>query len=168
MITQFCLDTKHGNKGTPVRLISLEPGGAWVQLPNGQEVSVKPDFVSSGIHSPEETLSVLADQSGVREDTLLKAAQTDRLMTRRSGSAWLSTLNAIEWAIAEGRLRDPNKKAPPRFQVFVNDELIGQVESEDGRGVIFDGDQNKGVVTGPKDGPYKIIAKYPQDDGGWT
>ena len=112
MITQFILDTKHGNKGTPVRLVSLEPGGDWVQLPDGQEVSVKSDFVSSGIHSPEETLSVLATQSGIREDTLLKAAQTDRLMSRRSGTTWLSTLNAVEWAIAEGRLRSPSKGEP--------------------------------------------------------
>lgn len=106
MITQLILDTQHGPAGLPVRFCDWLPGQmVEIVLPSGATVQVEDGAVSSGIHSPEETLSVLAELSGIREDTLLKAAQSGRLMTRRSGAAWLSTLNAVELAIAEGKIR---------------------------------------------------------------
>ncbi len=112
MITQLFLDIYKDNqriasKGTPVELIDIGTETAWVQLPDGKELQVDAGQVSSGINSPEETLSVLSEMSGVREDTLLKAAQTKRLMARKSGATWLSTLNAVDWATAEGKIRKP-------------------------------------------------------------
>ncbi len=112
MITQLYLDLyqnsqrgRLASKGTPVGVLADEPDGVFIKLPDGQELKVAAGFVSSGVHSPEETLSALAEMSGVLEDTLLKAAQSGRLMARKSGAAWLSTLNAVEWAIADGKIR---------------------------------------------------------------
>jgi hypothetical protein len=115
MITQLLYDHYEDSRrvavsGTPVCLIELGTDHHWVQLPNSEIIKVEAGHISSGVHSPEETLSMLAQQAGMREDTLLKAAQTARLMARKSGSTWLSTLNAIEWAVAEGRLRMTSTK----------------------------------------------------------
>lgn len=116
MITHFIIDNEFGKASTPVQFVYFAPGYSTPQgrveliivaLPDGREVEVDAGWVSSGIHTPEETLSVLADRSGVREDTLLKAVQSGRLMARKSGATWLSTLTAIEWAIAQGKIRKP-------------------------------------------------------------
>lgn len=105
MITQFILDNEYGKAGTPVRFVDWLPGDmVEVELPDGKTVPIDAAFVSSGIHSPEETLSVLSEQSGIREDTLLKAAQTGRLMARKSGATWLSTIMAIEYAVSINKL----------------------------------------------------------------
>lgn len=54
----------------------------------------------------EETLGDLAQQTGIAEGTLLKAAQTGRLEARQSGkSTWLSTIAAVEFAVSEGKIR---------------------------------------------------------------
>lgn len=114
MITELIFDTEHAPAGTPIRFVDWEAGQSTpqgrielvrVELPEGQQVVVDAGWVSSGVHHPEETLSVLAETTGVREDTLLKAAQTGRLMARRSGITWLSTTNAVEWAKANGKIR---------------------------------------------------------------
>lgn len=120
MITQLILDIYQDGKqvassGTPVRFLDWEvspkktPIGkvekVSIELPDGQQIICDAVAVSSGIHSPEETLSVLAGRSGIREDTLLKAAQQGRLMARKSGATWLSTLTAINWSVIEGKLR---------------------------------------------------------------
>lgn len=114
MITQFILDNEHGKAGTPVRFVDWLPTLSTpqgriemvaVELPDGRDVEIDAGYVSSGIHAPEETLSVLADRSGVREDTLLKAAQSGRLMARKSGATWLSTLAAVEYAISSKKVR---------------------------------------------------------------
>lgn len=114
MITEFILDNEFGKAGTPVRFVDWLPAIVnpqrriemiCVQLPDGREVESEAAVVSSGIHAPEETLSVLSEQSGIREDTLLKAAQAGRLMARKSGATWLTTMTAIEWAKSQGGLR---------------------------------------------------------------
>jgi hypothetical protein len=106
MITSLLFDTPHGPKGTPVRFCDFLPGGmVEVELSSGEVVQVDAGLVSSGIYHPEETLSTLAKMSGIREDTLLKAAQSGRLLARRSGATWLSTINAVEWAVSKGKIR---------------------------------------------------------------
>jgi hypothetical protein len=114
MITELILDTTHANAGTPVRFVDWEAGRSTpqgrielvrVELPTGEQVVIDAGAVSAGIHHPEETLSVLAGLTGIREDTLLKAAQSGRLMARRSGVTWLSTIPAIEWARAKEKIR---------------------------------------------------------------
>jgi hypothetical protein len=114
MITQLVLDLwrdgeKRATAGTPVRLADFGNDWAQVELPDGEVVDVEAAAVSSGVHSPEETLGILSGRSGVREGTLLKAAQAGRLMARQSGGIWLSTLTAIDWAIKEGRIREPQR-----------------------------------------------------------
>lgn len=113
MITQFILDNEFGKAGTPVRFVDWLPALSTpqgrtemvaVELPDGRDVEIDAGYVSSGIHSPEETLSVLSKQSGIREDTLLKAVQTGRLMARKSGATWLSTIMAIEYAVSINKL----------------------------------------------------------------
>lgn len=110
MITQLILDfSRDGHRvasaGTPVQVIEFGNEWAQVELPDGRQFRVSAAAVSSGVHSPEETLSVLSKQSGTQEGTLLKAAQSGRLMARRSGATWFSTLTAVKWAISEGRIR---------------------------------------------------------------
>lgn len=115
MITQLLKDVFQDGKRvlsyqTPVRLIELGSDYAWIELPSGEQLRVEIELVSSGIHSPEETLPELASLSGVLEDTLLKAAQSGRLMARRSGKTWLSTLNAVNYAVNEGGIRGRRNK----------------------------------------------------------
>lgn len=110
MISQLIVDFYRGGQrlasaGTPVRVVDFGNEWAQVELPDGRRFRINAELVSSGVHSPEETLSVLSEKSGIREDTLLKACQSGRLMARQSGVTWLSTLVAIEWAILEGRIR---------------------------------------------------------------
>lgn len=109
MITQLIIDTEFGNTGTPVRFVDWSTKERiFVELPNGAVVHTDAGCVSSGIHSPEETLRVLSRMSSIREDTLLKAAQSGRLIARKSGSTWLSTIHAVEWAISERKIRKPS------------------------------------------------------------
>lgn len=113
MITELILDIEYAPAGTPVRFVDWEAGMpelVRVELPDGKEIVVDAGSVSSGIHHPEETLSVLSEMSGIREDTLLKAAQSGRLMARRSGITWLSTILAVEQAIQAGTLRPRSNK----------------------------------------------------------
>lgn len=114
MITHLILDTKEATAGTPVRVIEFTPGHATpqgktelviVQLPDGKEIVCDAGAVSSGIHSPEETLSILASASNLQEGTLLKAAQQKRLVARQSGVTWLSTITAIQYAISQGKIK---------------------------------------------------------------
>lgn len=114
MITELILDTDHAPVGTPVRFVDWEAGQSTpqgrielvrVELPEGRQVVVDAGAVSSGIHHPEQSLRVLAEMTGIREDTLLKAAQQGRLLSRRAGATWLSTALAIEWAKANGKIR---------------------------------------------------------------
>jgi hypothetical protein len=120
MITQLILDTNTPagllRAGTPVEFLEFVPGWSRpdtngkheyvaVRLPNNQQCEIDAARVSSGIHSPEETLPVLAEKVGLHQDTLLKAIKSGRLMARRSGATWLSTLNAVEYAVSEGKIR---------------------------------------------------------------
>jgi len=75
MITQFILDNEFGKAGTPVQVVDWLPAiinpqrrieMVAVELPDGREVEVEAGIVSSGLHSPEETLSVLAEQPARR------------------------------------------------------------------------------------------------------
>ena len=114
MITQLLLDVyengrRAASKGTPIMVIDFSTEVVWGKFPDNTELQLDAEMVSSGIHSPEETLSVLSEMSGIREDTLLKAAQAGRLMARKSGATWLSTLNAVDWAIADGKIRKAEK-----------------------------------------------------------
>jgi hypothetical protein len=113
MITELIIDTEHANAGTPVRFVG-EAGRSTaqgrielvrVELPSGEQVVIDAGAVSSGVHHPEETLSVLSSRTGIREDTLLKAAQSGRLMARRSGATWLSTIPAVGWAKMKGKIK---------------------------------------------------------------
>lgn len=143
MITQLNLDIYQDGKriasaGTPVRFIEFEvapkktPTGrdelVSVKLPNGQQITCDAAAVSSGIHSPEETLSRLARLTGIREDTLLKAAQQSRLMARKSGATWLSTLTAIEWAIAEGKIKIKNNSGLLRLGAWEGFEVGDKIK----------------------------------------
>lgn len=104
MITEFILDNEFGKAGTPVEFVEFQPGDmVEVRLLDGRYVQVEAGIVSA--HVSEETLSALAEQAGIREDTLLKAAQQGRLLARRSGATWLSTVTAIEAAVKSGRIR---------------------------------------------------------------
>lgn len=124
MITQLLIDvckcksgTPIARKGTPVRLVDLGNEWATVQLPSGQAIKVDAGDVSSGVHSPEEALPVLAAQFGIKTDTLYAAARQGRLMARQTGSTWLSTANAVQYAVNAGALRV--KPAPTTQQTFV-------------------------------------------------
>lgn len=118
MITQFILDNEFGKAGTPVRFVDWLPAiinpqrrieMIAVELPDGREVEVESAVVSSGVHSPEETFPELARLTGIGQSTMEKAAKSKppRLMARKSGATWLSTVNAVEWAIAQGKIRKP-------------------------------------------------------------
>lgn len=117
MITQFIIDNEFGKAGTPVRFVDWMPALSTprgrveivaVALPDGREVEIDAGYVSSGIHSPEEIFPELARRTGIGQSALEKAAKSapPRLMARKSGATtWLSTVNAIEWAIAQGKIR---------------------------------------------------------------
>jgi len=60
--------------------------------------------------SRDETLRVLGNRMGISYNTLVKAARTGRLFTRRSGSVRLTTEAAIRYAIDKGLL-SPRKSA---------------------------------------------------------
>lgn len=117
MITQLILDTEFAKAGTPVRFVDWLPAlntpqgrveMVAIELPDGREVEVDAGYVSSGVHSPEEIFPELARRTGIGQSTLEKAAKSNppRLMARKSGeTTWLSTVNAVEWAIAQGQIR---------------------------------------------------------------
>ena len=123
MITQLVLDTvPQGTTtllraGLPVQFVAFTGGRrtmanpqhyeefAIVETPEGTELKVPTDCISSSIQGPEETISALATEMGIAYDTLVKAAREDRILARKSGSAWLSTMRAIEYAIEHGTIR---------------------------------------------------------------
>jgi len=55
--------------------------------------------------SQEHSISALAELTNVGYDTLAKAAREGRIMARKSGGTWLSTVRAIEYAIENGTIR---------------------------------------------------------------
>jgi hypothetical protein len=77
-----------------------------VKLPDARQVYVPACAVES-FHEPEETLQALAEAeaTGVGYDTLAKAVREGRLMGRKSAGTWLSTRTAVEYALAQGRIR---------------------------------------------------------------
>jgi hypothetical protein len=78
-----------------------------IQLPSGAIGIIPAQSLGSGINAPEETLSALATLSGVKYETLSKAARDrpQRLLARKSANHWLSTLRAVEYALETGKIR---------------------------------------------------------------
>lgn len=115
MITELIYDIKEYPAGTPVEFLDFMPAVSTprgrtemilVRLPDGREIEVDAGKVSSGAGtSPEETLPELERQTGIDQNTLLVAIRQGRLLARRSAKTWLSTLNAVEWAVVQGKIR---------------------------------------------------------------
>jgi hypothetical protein len=126
MITHLLYDTipqghtKLVRAGLPVCFVDWVTGvrdargqateGAEVATPTGEHWLVPAAVVSSGFDGPEETLSVLADQTGIQYNTLVKAAREGRVLARKSGATWLSTKRAIEYALSQGTIRGGAKE----------------------------------------------------------
>ena len=55
------------------------------------------------LEDPEESLPALAEKTGVPYDTLARYAREGRILARRSGGVWLSTVQAIEAAGIKAR-----------------------------------------------------------------
>ena len=122
MITKTVIDAlpygKQGREhlipaGTPVEFLDFSRvthpithqgplGWVGVRLPSGETVELAADRVSSGgwdRDDTEESLSALAELTNVCYDTLAKAARENRILARKSGGVWLSTVHAVEYAI---------------------------------------------------------------------
>ena len=93
--------------GTPVRFLEFCEGSKYVlvALPDGKQIVVEAAHVGSGLNCPEESLPFLANETGIPYDTLVKAAQQRRILARKSGKGWITTLHAIEHAQATGKLK---------------------------------------------------------------
>ena len=112
MITKLILDTIGQSAagptellqaGLPVAFHGFEPGDrVKIELPDHRIVEVEASRVESG-HEPEETLGVLAQALGIPYDTLVRYAREGRILARRSGSTWLSTRTAVEYAAIQPR-----------------------------------------------------------------
>lgn len=74
----------------------LDGNMAGVELPTGEWVAVPADAVD--LHEPEETLPALAEALGIPYYTLARYAREGRILARRSGGVWLSTVRAVEAA----------------------------------------------------------------------
>ena len=105
MITRLLHDTKHAKVGTPVAFVGWEVKRAQdpreelvsVELPTGEVVDVPASAVEAG-HEPEESLPVLAEQTGIPYDTLARYVRDGRILARKSGGIWLTTRRAVEYA----------------------------------------------------------------------
>jgi hypothetical protein len=118
MITKLILDITGlmaGNQktellraDTPVAFLGFNPDDCVrVELPDRRIVEVEARAVYA--HEPEETLSVLSDQTGIGYDTLARAARDGRLLARQSGVTWLSTESAVQAALKLGHLQPREK-----------------------------------------------------------
>ena len=105
------------NEGAPVEVLQTEDVShpalsgrnlIRVRTEKGIELVVQASDLEP--FSRDETLRVLAKQTGVSYNTLVKAAQEGRLLTRRSGAVRLTTAHAIQYAIAQGSIT-PRKRA---------------------------------------------------------
>ena len=102
MITKLILDTEHANAGAPVifRYYEFRASDGHevvsVELPNHELVEVPAAAVEAG-HEPEQSLPRLAELTGVPYDTLAHYARTGRILARKSGGVWLSTVTAVEY-----------------------------------------------------------------------
>jgi len=110
VITQLILDViwqgERIPEGTPVRFCDWLPGEmVEIELPDGRIIQAEAAAVSSGVNFPEETIAALAAQTGIGYDTLVKAARESRLLARKSGATWLSTVAAVEAAREAGTIR---------------------------------------------------------------
>jgi hypothetical protein len=102
MITRLILDTEHAPAGTPVAFVDWEISldgveMVSVQLPGGELVEVPAAAIEAG-HEPEESLSRLAQLTGIKYDTLARYAREGRILARRSAGVWLSTVTAVKHA----------------------------------------------------------------------
>lgn len=81
------------------RLRNSDVDGArrWVVVaPSGEEAVEK--LARFCLEDPEESLPALAEKLGIPYDTLVKYARDGKILARKSGGVWLSTVRAIEAA----------------------------------------------------------------------
>ena len=95
MITKLRLSIPQADADTPVEVTSIYDDGrrAIVRFPDGTRSSVPAEVVH--IHEPEQTIQYLAVALLLSYNTLIKAAREGRLMARKSGNTWLSTVTAV-------------------------------------------------------------------------
>lgn len=103
--------------GTPVKFLNFSgarhpsyprgPEMAEVQLSDGTVGILPLQSVGSGASGSEETLRGLSGLTGQSYNTLIRAARQGRLLARKSGNHYLSTVRAVEYAIETGAMRAP-------------------------------------------------------------
>ena len=104
------------NEGAPVEVLQTEDvshsalaGRNLIRVRTDKGIELVVQAADLEPFSRDETLRVLAKQTGVSYNTLVKAAQAGRLLTRRSGAVRLTTVRAIQYAIEQG-LITPRKR----------------------------------------------------------
>ena len=101
--------TKVVATGQPVRILDPQAAGrndrmVGVELPNGEKHFMDRHALDN-YGEQEEALSVLADQCGISHQVLRASVREGRLIARQTGTTWLTTVTAIEYAISKGRIR---------------------------------------------------------------
>ena len=94
-IAKLLVDVGSNKAGTPIKVLEDTTGGWLVEFPDREQAYID----GSKIYAlePEETISRLAKLASIKRDTLFKAANQGRLMARKSGLTWLSTVTAVEY-----------------------------------------------------------------------
>ncbi len=94
-IAKLFEDVGSNKAGTPILVAESTARGWYIEFPDKKMFEVD----ASKIYAlePEETLTRLSKITGIKRDTLFKAANQGRLMARKSGLTWLSTVTAVEY-----------------------------------------------------------------------
>ena len=105
------------SEGAPVEVLQTEDvshsalsGRNLIRVRTVQDIELVVQAADLEPFSRDESLRVLAKQTGLSYNTLVKAAQEGRLLTRRSGAVRLTTAHAIQHAIEQGSIK-PRKRA---------------------------------------------------------
>lgn len=102
MITKLLMDTDSAETGTPIKILgSVPPDKVEIRLPDGEITEVPVNAVD--LHEPEESLPALSEALGIPYDTLVRYAREGRVLARKSGGVWLSTVRAVQAAAIKPR-----------------------------------------------------------------